>query len=85
MQPEEASHSSDSPVIRPPLGLEEPAKVRLETKSHNGPESVLKRSESESQGSEVQHQQRSNAIGSFQEVTHEEMVSAVTSDLIDHK
>eukprot|EP00971_Amphidinium_carterae_P149195 2958324-Amphidinium_carterae.1 len=43
---------SDSPVIRPPPGLEQEAvRYRLKTKtSINGPESVLKRSKVESQG-----------------------------------
>eukprot|EP00971_Amphidinium_carterae_P245711 4879616-Amphidinium_carterae.3 len=42
---------SDSPVIRPPPGLDEPVKHKLRTKtSYNGPESVLKRSKTKSQG-----------------------------------
>eukprot|EP00971_Amphidinium_carterae_P038666 760198-Amphidinium_carterae.2 len=94
--------SADSPVIRPPPGLDEPVKYRLKAKtSYNGPEPALKRSRVESQGlkrssdvapedlqveSDAASQERFNAMESIpEEVRHEEMVSAIMSDLTDHK
>eukprot|EP00971_Amphidinium_carterae_P024900 491635-Amphidinium_carterae.2 len=94
---------SDSPVARPPPGLEDQqVKYRRKTKTpYTGPESVLKRSRNESQGvkrssdtapedlqdqSSAASQERLNAMESIpDEATHDEMVSAVMSDLVDHK